>query len=202
MPRMRAVRSNATSGCGDRSGARCRDGTIRADELAERVQLVFHRLWASHRRSEITETYAGGLTSAQLAVLSVLVTDGPTRVSDLAASLRVRKPSITVGVQRLMRLGLVTRSAGSSPDQREVHIDITARGLGLFRKAQTERNKRVIGTLMRLSAEDRDVLRGALPLLRKLAEAAVAGYEPSDGCSEQGEIRSLAGHGSNPCGQA
>ncbi|OMC39754.1 hypothetical protein A5742_04505 [Mycolicibacterium fortuitum] len=141
-----------------------------ADEVAEQLQRVFFRLWNCYRSHAGANNVAGELTAAQLAILSELVANGPTRVTALAALLVVRPPSITVTVDRLLRMGLVTRWARSI-GEREVRIDITERGRRLRRETLAARDTRIAALLAQLSAEDQETLRRALPLLDELAQA-------------------------------
>lgn len=126
----------------------------------------------------------GALTSAQMALLARLVTCGPTRVSDLAAALRVRTPSITVSADRLMRMGLVTRSS-TAADHRGVLIDITEQGRQLFGHAQAERDQRAVAAVDRLSERERELLRGALPILEELVTARDWARPPKNRCQER-----------------
>lgn len=153
------------------TGAMLPDETaLRPDDVAGQLQLVLLRLWNWHRSNEAASSTAGQLHAAQAAILSELAARGPVRVSDLAASLRVRPPSITVTVDRLMRLGLVTRWARSI-DQREVRIDITGRGRDVHRKSLVANNTRTVAAVARLSLEDQEALRCALPVLGAVAQA-------------------------------
>ncbi|WP_420892064.1 MarR family winged helix-turn-helix transcriptional regulator [Mycolicibacterium peregrinum] len=154
--------------------------TSQADDVAEQLQRVLHSLWNCYRSYAGANNVAGELTGAQLAILSELVAHGPTRVTALAASLSVRPPSITVTVDRLERMGLVTRWARSI-DQREVRIDITARGRRTRRETLTARAARTNAVLAQLSSHDREALRRGLPLLEELARAIEIDQERSDG---------------------
>lgn len=143
--------------------------SMQPDQVAERLQLLLHRLWTRHRGCEAMNIAAGTLTAPQLAVLAALIANGPTRVSDLAELLAVRKPSITVGAHRLMRMGLVTRSSRSS-DQREIYIEITERGRRHYRAGRAARANRALDALNQLGVADREALRRALPLLEMVAQ--------------------------------
>ncbi|MFV8054696.1 MarR family winged helix-turn-helix transcriptional regulator [Mycobacterium sp. 48b] len=144
--------------------------TLEPAVVAGQLQIALLRLWNCHRREEVANNAAGGLPAAQLAVLSELATHGPTRVSDLAASLGVRPPSISVAVNRLMRMDLVTRWP-RSVDQREVHVHITVRGHDFHRKTLIEQDTRALSDVVRLSSKDQEALRRALPVLDAVAQA-------------------------------
>lgn len=146
------------------------EATVTPEEVAERLQLALYQLWTRHRRYEAVDMAAGRLSSAQLAILSVLTADGPSRVSDLAVQLEVRKPSITVAVHRLLRSGLVIRSSGPS-DLREIYIAITELGRTHHHVAQVARHELAEAAVLRLSPPDREVLRRALPLLEQMGAA-------------------------------
>lgn len=153
-------------------------------EVAGQLQSVLVHLWSSYRRNVHTNHAPDGIPQSQLAILSELVAHGPARVSDLAASLRVRQPSITVTVHRLITRGLVTRWARSI-DRREVHIDITGQGRSVHRNALAAQDARTAVALAQLSKQDREALRRALPLLEKVVQTATIDHKLSDGTHEQ-----------------
>jgi len=143
-------------------------GAQQAGDLATRLHKVLYLLWERYGRGHTTDI-AAGLTVAQLSILTTLIDQGAARMSDLAASERVRAPTTRGAILRLLRLGLVTRWRDSS-DQRVVRIDITARGRTVQRKAAAARKQRIAAGLVQLNRQDREALRLALPLLELIAQ--------------------------------
>jgi len=148
------------------------------EDFATRLHRVLYLLWERYGRSLATDIAAGNLTTAQLSMLTTLIDHGPARMSDLAASERVRAPSTRGAILRLLGLGLVTRWRDSS-DKRVVRIDITARGRTVQRKAAAAREQRIAAGLAQLNRQDREALRRALPLLELIAQTADGHRSPS-----------------------
>lgn len=153
-------------------------------DLATRLHHVLYQLWGFYggrkrsqpvyHRGYATDIGAANVTEAQLSILTTLIDKGPVRMSDLSASHRVRAPTTSGIVRRLLELDLVTRWRDSS-DQRGVHIDITAHGRTVQRKAVTARKQQVADGLTRLNMRDREALRRALPILELIAQPHTAG---------------------------
>jgi hypothetical protein len=116
-------------------------------------------------------------------------------MSDLSASRRVRAPTISRTIVRLLDLDLVTRWRDSS-DQRVVHVDITARGRTVQRKAAAAQKQRVADSLTRLNRRDREALRRALPILELIAQTTRYGQvRESPGTRAQTARDRQLGHG-------
>ena len=164
-------------------------------DLATRLQHVLHRLWECYggrKRSESVlyrgdaiDMAAANVTEAQLSILTTLIDRGPVRMSDLSTSRRVRAPTISGIIRRLLELDLVTTWRDST-DQRVVYVDTTARGSTVQRKAAAARKQRVADGLTRLNKRDRKTLRRALPILELIAETAHSeqAHESRDMCSQ------------------
>lgn len=88
-------------------------------ELLVRFWRVLHEVSASARHGE--------LTAQQFWLLRQLRRLGPSRVSDLAATLGIAQSSVTVATQRLEAIGLVTRQR-DDVDERVVRVTLTETG--------------------------------------------------------------------------
>jgi DNA-binding MarR family transcriptional regulator len=101
--------------------------------------------------------------------------EGPIRLTALAAKEGVSQPSMTQLVQRLERLGLVTRLADPD-DGRAALIGITGQGQKLLDDRKQLRRERLTALLETLTSEDKSTLwlaaRVALPVLHQLAANA------------------------------
>jgi DNA-binding MarR family transcriptional regulator len=98
-----------------------------------------------------------GLGFTSVLVLTILDSEGPTRLTALAAAEGVRQPSMSQLVQRLERQGLVVRL--SDPDDgRAALIGITDAGRALIAERESALRDRVDDMLSALSAEDEAAL--------------------------------------------
>jgi DNA-binding MarR family transcriptional regulator len=106
------------------------------------------------------------ITEAQFNVLECLQ-DGPMRLTDMAASLRLSPPSITRQVQSLEKKGLVDR-ARDKTDGRATILSLSARGA----RAVSGMKETVRDMLRRVVNEwsDED-LRQAAPVLEQLCDS-------------------------------
>jgi DNA-binding MarR family transcriptional regulator len=107
--------------------------------------------------------------------------EGPIRLTTLAAKEGVSQPSMTQLIQRLERLGLVTRLADPD-DRRAALIGITEHGQALLDDRKRIRRERMTTLLATLTSEEESALwlsaRVALPVLRQLVANAEC---PPDG---------------------
>jgi DNA-binding MarR family transcriptional regulator len=101
--------------------------------------------------------------------------EGPIRLTALAAREGVSQPSMTQLIQRLERLGLVTRLADPE-DGRAALIGITAQGQRLLDDRKQLRRERLTALLETLTSEEKSTLwlaaRVALPVLHQLVANA------------------------------
>ncbi len=130
-----------------------------ASDLRVVLGQLIRRLRAEHR-----------FPLSQGAVLGRLDREGAQSVSDLAASERVRQQSMAQTVGDLEGDGLVERRPDPD-DRRRALVSLTDQG----REALEEDRRNRVGWLARaieedLSAEEKDVVREAVELLRRLAE--------------------------------
>lgn len=108
------------------------------------------------------------LTLTQLSTLGTLRRRGPVTLGELAAAEQVQPPSMTRTVSDLEERGLVAREAGAK-DRRLVIVRLTRDGEALLAADRERRDAWLHQRLRELTAEERAVLRQAVPLLEKLA---------------------------------
>jgi DNA-binding MarR family transcriptional regulator len=131
-----------------------------AHELRDTIGRVIRRLRAEP-----------GPPFGQLAVLGRLDREGPASISDLAAADRMRPQSMAQTVRDLEEAGLVSRRPDPA-DGRRSFVELTLAGLEILRATRARREDWLTRTLDReLDAEQRRLLRQALTLLRRVADA-------------------------------
>ena len=107
----------------------------------------------------------------QMAVLGRLDREGPASTSDLAAAERMRPQSMAQTVRDLESAGLVSRRPDPD-DGRRALVELTPAGLERLLTTRARRE----GWLAELfehefTAAERETLRAALPLLRRIADS-------------------------------
>ena len=131
-----------------------------AHELRETVGRLIRRLRAEP-----------GPPFAQLAVLGRLDREGPASISDLAAADRMRPQSMAQTVRDLEDAGLVSRRPDPEDGRRSI-VELTPAGLETLHATRARREDWLTQTLDReLDAEQRELLRRALTLLGRVADA-------------------------------
>lgn len=133
-------------------------------ELAASLRLASMRL---ARRLRL-ERGRDDLTLSQLAVLGSLDRHGPATPGELAEIERVRPPSMTRIVNSLEEAGLVVRRPHPT-DGRQVIVELTDQAHVLVDDDRRRRTAWLALQLDELTADERDALRVAAPLLDRLA---------------------------------
>ena len=139
-----------------------RSDTALASALRFSVQRLVRRL-----RSERPES---GLTLNQLSAMACLQSRGALTIGDLAQAEKVQPPSMTRTVTSLVELGYVTRAAAET-DRRQVLVALTDAGAELLADDRRRRDAWLAQRLRELTADERDLLRRAAPILERLAIA-------------------------------
>ena len=107
----------------------------------------------------------------QLAVLGRLDREGPASTSDLAAAERMRPQSMAQTVRDLESAGLVSRRPDPD-DGRRALVELTAAGLERLHTTRARREGWLAELFEReFTAAERETLRAALPLLRRIADS-------------------------------
>ena len=130
-----------------------------AHELRETLGRIVRRLRAEP-----------GPSTRHLTVLSRLDRHGPSSTSDLAAAERMRPQSMAQTVRDLEETGLVSRRPDPA-DRRRAFLELTPAGRDELRATRARRESWLAQALEReLDAHDRELLRQALALLRRLTD--------------------------------
>jgi DNA-binding MarR family transcriptional regulator len=130
-----------------------------AHELRETLGRIVRRLRAEP-----------GPSTRHMTVLSRLDRHGPSSTSDLAAAERMRPQSMAQTVRDLEETGLVSRRPDPA-DRRRAFVELTDAGRDELRATRARRESWLAQALEReLDAHDRELLRQALALLRRLTD--------------------------------
>lgn len=111
---------------------------------------------------------ASGLGPARLSALSVIVYAGPISLGELAATERVRPPTMSGIVAGLEADGHVRRTASKS-DGRVTEISATAKGTRALERARAHRLALIRTGVARLSRSDLAALARAAELMEEIA---------------------------------
>ena len=131
-----------------------------AHDLRETVGRVVRRLRAEP-----------GPPIGQLAVLSRLDRDGPASISDLATADHMRPQSMAQTVRDLEEAHLVSRRPDPADGRRQL-VELTTAGLETLLATRARREDWLTQALDReLDADQRDLLRQAVALLNRVADA-------------------------------
>jgi DNA-binding MarR family transcriptional regulator len=108
------------------------------------------------------------LSIGATAVLGCLLRNGDLTVGELALQERVQPPSMTRIVNALEVGGYVVRRAHDT-DGRQVVVELSERGRQTLLADRARRDAWLARRLRELSADERDALRRAAPILERLA---------------------------------
>ncbi|MFI5100598.1 MAG: MarR family transcriptional regulator [Actinomycetes bacterium] len=140
--------------------------TVADAELSSVLRLGVMRL-ARRLRLERSES---GLTLTQLSALGTLNRHGPCTPGELAAHEKVQPPSMTRVLSHLEERGLVARAAHPT-DRRQVLVALTDDARALVAEDRRRREAWLVEHLADLTADEREALRAAVPVLERLANA-------------------------------
>ena len=132
-----------------------------AHDLALAVARLNRRM-RRERRSELTPT--------QLSVLGAVALLGPATPGAIAAHEQVKPPSVTRILNQLTDSGYIRRVAHPE-DGRQVLVEISAGGHSWLEQERKRRDAWLHEQLQKLHADERELLRAAAPVLKRLAEA-------------------------------
>ncbi len=111
----------------------------------------------------------GEVTPSLLSALATVERLGPLSLVELAAVERVQPPTVTKLVARLEEMGFVVREADPQ-DRRVARVRLAEGGRQYIARSRTRKDAYLAERLQRFTAEERDLLAKALPLLQRLAE--------------------------------
>lgn len=122
------------------------------------------------RRMRSERDPSNELSIGQLSVLGTLTRNGECSIGELAAYERVQPPSMTRTVNCLEQAGYVARKSHAS-DRRQVVIALSHKGEETLAADRKRRDAWLAQRLRELTAEERAVLRAAVPIIERLAHA-------------------------------
>ena len=136
--------------------------TTTTNDLVPRLRLGVMRLARRLRQQNV-----GDVTASMLSALSSIDHNRGVTLGALATIERVSPPSMTRIVARLEEHALVTREVDAG-DRRVARVSITAEGEKLLQQNRTKKDAYLAQRIAALSAEDRRVLRDAMPVIERL----------------------------------
>jgi DNA-binding MarR family transcriptional regulator len=113
----------------------------------------------------------GDISLTAAATLARLTSDGPMRLTELAAAEHVTQPAMTQLVSRLERGGLAERR-GNPDDRRLVMVHVTAAGRKLIAERRAARAERLSALLAQLTPDERTAIAAAVPAINRLVSLA------------------------------
>jgi DNA-binding MarR family transcriptional regulator len=146
-------------------------GTQTDPGLATAMRISVSRL---ARRLRVERLGLGGpetaLSDIQLAALAALERKGSMTPGELAEHEKVQPPSMTRVIAVLEERGLVLREPHST-DRRQVILTVTQDGRDLVQRVRRRREAWLAQRLQELTAEERQILRRAAPILEKISQS-------------------------------
>src|SRR5271170_2535053 len=131
-------------------------------EIAARLRLAVTRL-----ARRIRQQVAGGLTASQVSALASVERLGTPTLGELATREQVQPPSMTRLVDGLVSQGLVSRVVDSG-DRRLARVALSAEGRRTLQRNRSLRNAFLVRRLLKVSAEERELLEPLVALLERL----------------------------------
>jgi DNA-binding MarR family transcriptional regulator len=113
---------------------------------------------------------AESLPGTELAALGAVDRHGEMTPRELAAHEKVQPPSMTRVIASLEAQGLLRRSPHPR-DRRQVRLAVTDQGRTLLKAERRRKEAWLAQQLMKLTAQERETLRAAAPILEKLSQA-------------------------------
>jgi DNA-binding MarR family transcriptional regulator len=142
-------------------------------EIADAVSRLRRAMRRAARAAGRDGKLPGGLSVAQLELLSCLADSPGARPGQLARLMRLAPSSVATLVQGLRRAGLVTRTGGQR-DRRTASLMLTPDGTAVVGYWQQVNEQILQAAITSLGPASRDALDAALPGLRELTGAVDA----------------------------
>ncbi|MEP7378458.1 MAG: MarR family transcriptional regulator [Chloroflexota bacterium] len=142
---------------------------VAAPSLVEQILDQLEPLIARQRRAVAREGCFRAISSTQLHVLFMLMSDGPSTMSHLAESLDVSLPNVTGLIDRMVEHGLVDRGR-ESDDRRVVTVSTTAAGRAQVEEIDLVRRRALAELLSRLNPAQQEQALQIFAALRRNAE--------------------------------
>ncbi|MEV6759901.1 MarR family transcriptional regulator [Streptomyces sp. NPDC051105] len=137
------------------------DASLLAAELRLAVGRMTRRLRQAHA--------VGDVSLSGVSVLARLAADGPDSPTSLAEMERVRPQAMATTLAHLEQRGLVRRTPDAADGRRSIAA-VTDEGRAMLAERRSESVQRLAQVLDTFSAEERETLGAAVPLLARLAE--------------------------------
>jgi DNA-binding MarR family transcriptional regulator len=134
------------------------------DSLEQQLSMLWRRARANSHR--VAREVHPDMEPAAYGLLTVLQREKSMRLTDLAASIGVGKPSVSRQVAMLEQLGLVRKETDPS-DGRAQSISLTELGLQKLKSAQSARRSAFVSQLEDWSVRDLNSLAGLLDRLNR-----------------------------------
>lgn len=135
------------------------------------TQAMLHsqlRLAVLRLSRRLRQQAVGQITASQLSALSAVAKHHEMSLGELAATEQIAPPSMTRIAARLEEQGLVERKADAA-DRRVARVAVTALGEQLLQETRTRRDAYLARRLQHFTAEERNLLARAVPLLERLS---------------------------------
>jgi DNA-binding MarR family transcriptional regulator len=142
-------------------------------EIADAVSRLRRAMRRAARAAGRDGKLPGGLSVAQLELLSCLADSPGARPGQLARLMRLAPSSVATLVHGLRRAGLVTRTGGQR-DRRTASLMLTPDGTAVVGYWQQVNEQILQAAITSLGPDSRDALDAALPGLRELTGAVDA----------------------------
>ena len=142
-------------------------------EIADVVSRLRRAMRRSARAAGRDGKLPGGLSVAQLELLSCVADNPGARPGQLARLLRLAPSSVATLVYGLRRSGLVSRTGGQL-DRRTASLELTAEGTAVVARWQEVNEHILQAAITSLGSASRGALAAALPGLRELTGAVDA----------------------------
>jgi DNA-binding MarR family transcriptional regulator len=130
--------------------------------LSSAVSRLFRRVRAEKASDQISDSHRS--------VLALLVKEGPRSLSELSEHQRVKPPPMSQTVNALVEQGYVERRDDPT-DGRKVILTATASGQALIEETGRRFHAWLQSHLVELSEDDRETLRKAATIIRRLADS-------------------------------
>jgi DNA-binding MarR family transcriptional regulator len=148
-------------------------------QLADGVARLRRAMRRAARARGRDGSLPGGLSVAQLELLSALADTPGLRPGQLARSLRLAPSSVATLVNGLLRGHMITRTGGSR-DRRTALIELTTAGQQAVTAWQQVNAQILRAALTGMTDASRAALLASLPALRELADAVDALADTAD----------------------
>jgi DNA-binding MarR family transcriptional regulator len=138
-------------------------------EIAARLRLAVVRTARRLRQDAAAAEGTGALSPTLTAALATVENHGPLTPSELAARERIRRPTATRIITRLVELGLVSRTPDPT-DGRGFLVATTGEGSALLKRLRGRKNAYLAKRMRDLDPEEVATLERASVILERLLD--------------------------------